>query len=56
MKVLSLFNIKGGVGKTALTTLIAYRLSEQGKKVLCIDADLQANLTQVMYKVDHNLG
>ena len=54
MKVLSLFNIKGGVGKTALTTLISYRLSEQGKKVLCIDADLQANLTQVMYKVDHN--
>ena len=53
MKLLSLYNIKGGVGKTALTTLIAYRLSEQGKKVLCIDADLQANLTQVLYKVNH---
>ena len=53
MKLLSLYNIKGGVGKTALTTLIAYRLSEQGKKVLCIDADLQANLTHVLYKVNH---
>ena len=54
MKIISFFNIKGGVGKTALTMLMAYRLSEKGKKVLCIDADLQANLTQVMYKVNHN--
>lgn len=54
MKIVSFFNVKGGVGKTTLTILTAMTLSKEGKKVLIIDADTQANLTQFMYKVSHN--
>lgn len=54
MKIVSFFNVKGGVGKTTLTMLTAITLSKEGKKVLIIDADTQANLTQFMYKVSHN--
>lgn len=45
MKVISVFNNKGGVGKTTLTYHVAYALSEMNKKVLMIDADPQCNLT-----------
>lgn len=45
MKVISVFNNKGGVGKTTLTYHVANALSEIGKKVLVIDADPQCNLT-----------
>lgn len=45
MKVLSVFNNKGGVGKTTLTFHMANALAEMGKKVLLIDADPQCNLT-----------
>ncbi len=44
-KVFSLQIVKGGVGKTALTLSIAARASLYGAKVLCIDIDQQANLT-----------
>ena len=54
MKIVSFFNVQGGVGKTTLTILTAITLSKEGKKVLIIDADTQANLTQFMYKVSHN--
>lgn len=54
MKIVSFFNVKGGVGKTTLTILTAITLSKEGKKILIIDADTQANLTQFMYKVSHN--
>lgn len=53
MKIVSLYNIKGGIGKTTLTTLIAYKLANEGKKILLIDADLQANTTQFLYKTNH---
>lgn len=54
MKIVSFFNVKGGVGKTTLTILTAIALSKEGKRVLIIDADTQANLTQFTYKVSHN--
>lgn len=54
MKIISFFNVKGGVGKTTLTLLTSIALSKEGKRVLIIDADTQANLTQFVYKVSHN--
>lgn len=50
MKILSVFNNKGGVGKTTLTYHLAHSLSESGKKVLLLDADPQCNLT--IYSVE----
>ena len=45
MKILTVFNNKGGVGKTTLTYHLSCALSELGKKVLMIDLDPQSNLT-----------
>jgi cellulose biosynthesis protein BcsQ len=45
---ISIFNHKGGVGKTTLTVNIAYALAELGKKVLLVDSDPQANLTSYL--------
>lgn len=53
MKVISVFNNKGGVGKTTLTYHLAHALSESGRKVLMIDADPQCNLT--IYSLDQEV-
>jgi len=45
MKTLSLFNHKGGVGKTTLAVNVADAFVDLGLKVLLIDADPQCNLT-----------
>jgi cellulose biosynthesis protein BcsQ len=45
MKILTVFNNKGGVGKTTLTYHMAHALAEVGQKVLMIDLDPQCNLT-----------
>ena len=45
MKTISIFNNKGGVGKTTLTFHLAHALAVMGKRVLMIDADPQCNLT-----------
>ena len=45
MKKITLFNHKGGVGKTTLTINIADALVTAGKTVLLVDADPQCNLT-----------
>lgn len=45
-------NIKGGVGKTEMTFSLAIRASLYGAKVLCIDLDLQGNLTKGCFKIN----
>jgi cellulose biosynthesis protein BcsQ len=44
-KRITVFNHKGGVGKTTLTYNIAATLSSLGKKVLLVDSDPQCNLS-----------
>ncbi|PBC22308.1 MULTISPECIES: AAA family ATPase [unclassified Mesorhizobium] len=45
MKIVSVINYKGGVGKTTVTANIAAELAMRGKKILIIDLDPQTNLT-----------
>ena len=42
MKVITLLNEKGGVGKTTLATHIAAGLARAGRRVVLLDADPQA--------------
>jgi chromosome partitioning protein len=46
MVVLTFFNHAGGVAKTSTIRDIGYVLAEQGRRVLLIDMDPQANLTK----------
>ena len=45
MKIVSVINYKGGVGKTTVTANLAAELAWSGNKVLMIDLDPQTNLT-----------
>lgn len=54
-KLITFFNIKGGIYKTSMSMLTAYELAKDKKnKILLWDLDLQENLTQYVYKVNHN--
>ena len=45
MKIISVFNNKGGVGKSTLCFHLAHALVSLGKRVLLIDTDPQCNLS-----------
>lgn len=56
-KIVTVFNNKGGVGKTTLTYHLAHALAELGTKVLLVDLDPQCNLTIISTEMDniHNI-
>ena len=45
MRTIAIINLKGGTAKTTTTVNLAAELQHRGKRVLCIDADPQHNLT-----------
>ena len=45
VKIVSIINYKGGVGKTTLTANLAAELAYSGKRILAVDMDAQCSLT-----------
>ncbi len=54
--ILTLFNCKGGVGKTTLTANVAAMMGEQGYRVLVADLDPQYNLSAMFLSEDQLEG
>lgn len=52
MKIISIMNYKGGVGKTTITANLGADLASRGQRVLLIDLDPQTNLTFCFYTMD----
>lgn len=48
--IISCANEKGGTGKTSTTALLGWELAKLNRKVLIVDCDPQANLTDLMIK------
>ena len=48
MRIVTLYNHKGGVSKTTTTYNLARYLKNKGKKVLVVDADPQCNMTEML--------
>ncbi len=46
MQIVAVINYKGGVGKTTATANLAAELAWRGHKILVLDLDPQASLTQ----------
>ena len=53
--VICVINLKGGVGKSTISSLLSnYALKTRRKDVLAIDLDPQANLSQALMHADYN--
>jgi chromosome partitioning protein len=52
MRIVSVINYKGGVGKTTLTANLGAELARRGKRVLLVDLDPQASLTYSFFSPD----
>ncbi|MEK9149105.1 MAG: AAA family ATPase, partial [Candidatus Desantisbacteria bacterium] len=53
-KVVSVINLKGGVGKSTIAMILGeYLAFRKNKRVLLLDLDSQCNLTYAMMKNDH---
>jgi cellulose biosynthesis protein BcsQ len=50
--VVSVMNLKGGVGKTTVTAHLGFALARRGYRVLLLDLDLQGSLTQILLPFD----
>jgi hypothetical protein len=50
-KIISIFNHKGGVGKTTTTAALGWKLASLGRRVLLVDADPQCNLTGILVAI-----
>lgn len=48
MRIISILNFKGGTGKSSLAENLSHALALQGKRVLVIDADRQANVSSTL--------
>lgn len=48
MKIISVMNIKGGVGKSLTAELLARGFAAAGRKALVVDADGQGDLTRTL--------
>jgi len=55
MKAIAIINQKGGVGKTTTALALAAGLARVGKRVLQVDMDAQANITQTLGADDRGL-
>ena len=51
--IFTVMNIKGGVGKTTITSNLADALGRLGHRVLVVDMDSQCNTTFLLYPGDH---
>ncbi|WP_210382124.1 ParA family protein, partial [Borreliella garinii] len=54
-KIITIASIKGGVGKSMLSIIFAYILSEANNKVLIVDLDPQNSLTSYFLKHIRNI-
>lgn len=54
MKIITVWNLKGGVGKTTTAVNLAYSLGVVGNKVLVMDLDPQTNTTPFFTKANEN--
>jgi chromosome partitioning protein len=53
MRVISILNFKGGVGKSSLAENLAYALTLRNQRVLMIDADRQGNASMTLLGAEH---